>query len=43
MQALSESRREHVNSILTLDENLAQEQQTRVEQERVVAELQAAM
>ena len=43
MQALSESRVEHVNSILALDENLAQEQQTRMEQERVVAELQAAL
>lgn len=40
VQALSESRSEHVNSILTLDENLAIEQQTRVEQQRVVAELQ---
>lgn len=40
MQALSESRSEHVNSILTLDESLALEQQTRLELERVMAELQ---
>jgi len=43
MQALSESRSEHVNSILTLDESLALEQQTRMEQERVVAELQQSL
>jgi len=43
MQALSESRSEHVNSILTLDESLALEQQTRLELERVMAELQEAL
>jgi len=43
LQALSESRSEHVNSILSLDETLAMEQETRMEQERVLGELQAAL
>ena len=42
LQALAESRSEHVQSILSLDDQLAAEQQTRQEAQLLLQQTQAA-